>query len=87
MDGIEVYADLEGHRVNGVTVPLNIAITGQKPDLVIVKRNSTPPDVALVELTVPWDSASGMEKARIIKDVKLTTNIEDNCFSCQNILL
>ena len=47
MDGVEVYADLEGHRINGVTVPLNIAITGLKPDLVIVKRNSTPPEVAL----------------------------------------
>ena len=57
-----------------MTVPPNIAITGQKPDLVIVKRNSTPPDVALVELTVPLDSASGMEKSRIIKE-KLTTDI------------
>ena len=90
MEGVEVYADLEGHRINGVTVPPNIAITGQKPDLVIVKRNSTPPEVALVELTVPWDSASGMEKARIRKDDrydKLKTDIEGNGFKCHNIPL
>ena len=38
MEAVEVYSDLEGHRINGVTVPPNIAITGLKPDLVIVKR-------------------------------------------------
>ena len=60
MEGVEIYADLEGHRVNGVTIPSDIDITGQKPDLVIINRNSSPPEVRLVELTVPWDtSASG----------------------------
>ena len=73
-----------------MTVPPNIAITGRKPDLVIVKRNSTPSEVALVELTVPWDSVAGMEKAKKRKDDrydKLTTDIEGNGFRCQNIPL
>ena len=54
MEAGEVFADLEGLRVNGVIVPANIAITGQKPDIVIVKRQSSPPEVALVKLTVAW---------------------------------
>ena len=78
-----MYSDLEGHRINGVTVPPNIAITGLKPDLVIVKRQSSPPEVASVELTVPWDSSSGFEKARLRKDdryEKLTSDIEEQGF-------
>ena len=90
MEAVEVYSDLEGHRINGVTVPPNIAITGLKPDLVIVKRQSSPPEDALVELTVPWDSSSGMENARKRKDdryEKLTSDIEEQGFRCFNIPL
>ena len=90
MESEEVYADLEGHRRSGVTVPSDITITGQKPDLVIVKRKSTPPEVALIELTVPWDSSSGLEKARLRKDEryeKLTEDIEEKGFKCHNIPL
>ena len=32
-----MFTDLEGLRVNGVTVPPDLAMTSQKPDLVIVK--------------------------------------------------
>ena len=73
-----------------MTVPPNIAITGLKPDLVIFKRQSSPPEVALLELTLPWDSSSGMEKARIRKDEryeKLTSDIEEQGFRCFNIPL
>ena len=90
MESGEVFADLEGLRVNGVIVPANIAITGQKPDIVIVKRQSSPPEVALVKLTVAWDSSSGMERARSRKEdryKKLTEDIEDSGFKCQNIPL
>ena len=51
--GLEAHADLEGCRVNGVTIPADINITGLKPDLVIINRNSNPQEVTLVELTVP----------------------------------
>ena len=49
-------------------VTADIVVTGQKPDIVIVKRQSSPPEVALVELTVPWESSSGMERARSRKE-------------------
>ena len=56
-----MYADLEGLRVNGVTIPPDLAVSAQKPDLVIVKRKSK--EVKLVELTVPWDSSNNMAAA------------------------
>ena len=90
MESVEVYADLQGHRTNGVTVPSSVTITGLKPDVVIVNRKSSPPEVALVELTVPWDSSSGMESARLRKDEryeKLTSDIEEQGFKCHNIPL
>ena len=33
----------------------DVAMTAQKPDLVIVNRKANPPEVTLVELTVPWN--------------------------------
>ena len=42
LDGVEIYADLEGHRVKRVTIPADIAITSQKPDLVIIYRKFSP---------------------------------------------
>ena len=51
LEGVELFADLEGHRVNGVTIPPDVAMTAQKPDLVIINRKTK--EVKLVELTVP----------------------------------
>ena len=55
---VEVYCDLEGSRVNGVTIPPNILVTASKPDLVLVDRSATPTRVDLVELTVPLHSGA-----------------------------
>ena len=48
---LEIYCDLAGSRVNGVTIPNDIIITDRKPDLVIINRSSK--NVDLVELTIP----------------------------------
>ena len=61
LDDVEVYADLEGHRVNGVTIPSDVAMTAQKPDLVIINRQKK--EVKLVELIVPRDTLSNMAAA------------------------
>ena len=45
MDGVKLYADLDGCRVNCVTIPSNITLTGQKPGLVIINRAASPPEV------------------------------------------
>ena len=60
--GMEAHADLEGCRVNGVTIPADITITGLKPDLVIINRYSNPQEVTLVKLIVPWESTRGFRK-------------------------
>ena len=40
-DHIQIYADLDGHNVNGQTLPQDIVVTASRPDLVIVD-SSTP---------------------------------------------
>ena len=58
-----VFADLNGWRVNRGTVPPDLVLTGQVPNLVIVDRSTKPIKVMLVELTVPWDTASSFKEA------------------------
>ena len=88
LEGVEVYADLEGLRVNGVTIPPDLAVSAQKPDLVIVKRKSK--EVKLVELTVPWDTSTNMAAALKRKTERyedLAAEINGNGFKCSNIPL
>ena len=79
-EGLTLYADLNGWRVNGGTVPPDMALTGQVPDLVLVDKSVTPTRVVLLELTVPWDSANSFKAAldrktdryeRLTEDLKL----------------
>ena len=70
---LEIYADPEGSRVNGVTIPHNIVMTGRKPDLVIINRSTKKID--LVELTVPWDS--GTDNAKQRKEDRYDSLVED----------
>ena len=62
-DQMTVYADLNGWRVNGGTMPPDLVLTEQIPDLVIIDRSDTPAKVLLIELTVPWDSANSFKAA------------------------
>ena len=50
-DQVTVYADLNGWRVNGGTIPPDLVLTKQNPDLVIIDRSFTPAKVVLLELT------------------------------------
>ena len=38
-DSMKVYADLNGWRVNGGTVPSDLVATGQIPDIVLLEQN------------------------------------------------
>ena len=70
------------------TIPPDVAMTAQKPDLVIINRKSK--EVKLVELTVPWDTKSNMTAALQRKTERyenLATEIKDNGFRCSNIPL
>ena len=60
---VTVYADLAGWRINGGTIPPDLVLTEQKPDLVIIDRSTIPTKVVLLELTVPWDSSENFKAA------------------------
>ena len=47
------YADLPEKRTNGGTIPPDLLITGQKPDLVIIDRKKK--SINIFELTVPFE--------------------------------
>ena len=77
---MEVYADLQGWRVNGGTVPHSLVLTEQVPDLVIVDRSSNPAKVTLIELTIPFDSEKNFREARDNKEKRyrrLTAELMD----------
>ena len=42
MEGMRVFADIEGVKVNGGIIPAEIMITMQRPDIVIINTNTTP---------------------------------------------
>ena len=66
-----MYADLNGWRVNGGTVPQEMALTEQKPDLVVIDKSENPTKVMLVELTVPWDATNSFQAALERKNCKV----------------
>ena len=84
--GIDIYVDIEGAKVNGGTVPPDIMVTPQRPDMVIVNRNVTPPSVSLAELTCPFtrniEAANSRKRARY---EFLTSDIEEAGFKCNNM--
>ena len=73
-----------------MTIPPDVAMTGQKPDLVIINRKAEPPEVRLVELTVPWDTRSNIDgalKRKMERYEELTNTIKGNGFKCFNLPL
>ena len=76
-DKVTVYADLNGWRVNGGTVPPDLALTEQVPDLVILDRSVTPGRIILLELTVPWDSSHSFKAAMERKTERYERLAED----------
>ena len=88
--GLTVYAELNGWRVNGGTVPLDLVLTGQVSDLVFIDRSVTPTRVVLLELTVSWDSAYCFKEAldkKCHRYKRLTIDLKNNGYNSLNILL
>ena len=52
---MNVYADLDGWKINGGTVPPDLVATGQMPDIVLLDKQKKL--IVLLELTVPFDSS------------------------------
>ena len=86
--GMEIYADLEGCMINGGTLPPDVALTGSRPDLVLVNRASSPVQVILAELTMTWDTVANTNNARDRKQARyqyLTEDIQQRGFKCVNL--
>ena len=87
-DHVQVYADLEGHKVNGSTIPPNIMITSSRPDLVVIDSSTQPQTVYLFELTICFEKPGGMEAANTRKYERytaLSSDIKEAGYSCMNI--
>ena len=57
-ENARVYADIEGHTIGGGTVPPDILVTSEKPDIVIIHDPETAEKkhhITIIELTVPWE--------------------------------
>ena len=76
-ENIEVYADLPGWQTNGGTVPHNMAMTEQRPDLVIINRERVPTKITLVELTCCWDSKGAFRAALERKSDRYERLVDD----------
>ena len=89
-DQVMVYADLNGWRVNGGTMPPDLVLTEQIPDLVIIDRSDTPAKVLLIELTVPWDSANSFraaEERKTARYERLAGDLRDKGLTTYNLPL
>ncbi len=75
-DNVKIYLDIPG-EFNGIsTVPVDIAITNQKPDMVIVDNAGK---VTIMELTVPFESnIVHAEERKRQRYEQLVNNIKDN---------
>jgi hypothetical protein len=65
----KVFADLPNQRACEApvsTVPTDLTITTARPDIVLIEDKT----VTILELTVPWNSASSLDNARSRKENK-----------------
>ena len=84
--GITIHVDIEGAKVNGGTLPPEIMVTTQRPDIVIINTNTTPATVLLVELTCPF--TRNIEAANARKRLRyefLAADIEQAGYKCSNL--
>ena len=62
-ENIQIYADLDGHKINGTTIPPHITVTSSRCDLVIIDSSSSLPTVYLQELTICFERQGNLEAA------------------------
>ena len=85
---IQIFADLEGHKTNGQTIPQDIMVTASRPDLVIIDSSSPLKTVYLFELTTCFERADNLEAANKRKYERyspLAADIEEAGYICKNI--
>ena len=85
-DSMKVYADPEGWKINGGTVPPDLVATGQVPDIVFVDRTNK--SIMLLELTCPFDSSArsfkNVEIRKTDRYERLTLDLQELGYSALN---
>ena len=87
-ENIQIYADLEGHQVNGRTIPPHIMVTSSRPDLVIIDSSTTPETVYLFELTCCFERQDNIDAAnqkKYNRYTSLSSDIKEAGYDCKNI--
>ena len=87
-ENIQIYADLEGPKINGKTIPQNIVVSASLPDLVVIDNSTSPPTVYLFELTICFERQENIERAHNFKYNRyssLSQDIKDAGYHCKNI--
>ena len=78
-----MYSDIEGHQVNGGTIPADVLVTGgqgSKPDLVIINRIEK--KIALLELTCShFSSADKAHEKKLCDYTQLSLDLSTKGFS------
>ena len=78
-DNARVYADIKGHTIGGGTVPPDVLVTSEKPDIVIVHgpetTAATKTHITIIELTVPWEER--LKASREHKTDKYSSLVSD----------
>ena len=69
----KIYADIPNLSLNGGTIPPNITVTGQRPDLVLVNEDSK--TITLLELTVPLEK--NIPSANLRKELSYMNLVND----------
>ena len=85
---ITIYANLDEHKCNGLTIPQNIVVTSSRPDLVIIDNSPPTPTIYLLELTIYFEWLGNMEVANKKKYERysaLTADIQEARYNCKNI--
>ena len=76
-DEINIYVDLPFQHEGASTIPLHIAITKQKPDLVVI--NNTQKHITIMELSVPFESnIDSTHNRKVERYQHLISDIEQN---------
>ena len=87
-ENIQIDAGLDGHKINGTTIPPHITVTSWRCDLVIIDSSSSPPTVYLLEPILCFERPGNLEAANQRKYERytpLTEDIKDAGYLCTNI--
>ena len=79
-NNVTVFADLPFAHEGNTTLPIDIIITAQKPDLVIIDRNKR--NIILFELSVPFElNIDSTHELKVNRYSKLVSDIESSGYT------